>query len=860
MNYRNRAFALFTSAALLAQPIVAQQTIEEDPVQLEAFVVTELADFADQAIAGETPISFTALTKTQITEELGSRDIPLALNTAPSVYATTDSGGAGDARVNVRGFSQRNVSILINGVPTNDIENGWLYWSNWDGLGDVTSSIQLQRGLSNVTLPTPSIGGTMNIITDPSGSQLGGSFKFETGSDGFAKFTTVLNSGLINDKFAVTVGGVSKSGNGYANGLWTEGQGYYVGATWFVNDTNRLELYAIGSPQEHGQRTFASNIAAYDSNYARSLGYSDADLAGALSRGPVNSGLGFNPNWAPVNESYTGKQYYWGGTHVRQNRNFLNERQNYFHKPQVNLNWYSQISDQTKLTSVLYYSGGRGGGSGNLYSTEQVYGFNSSSRAFAYYDNSDANYGSAIFWDKVIAANSGTTTTRGDRSKTAGHSMGILRNSVNNQDQYGLISKLTHEVNDSLDFTVGLDWRTAEIEHYREVRDLLGGDYYMPRSSQASEFWAGGNQTRLVLGDKVDYNNTNTVDWMGLFAQAEYKEGPVTAFGVYGYSDIEYTYENHFRRASAGSNDTFKLAPDSLQGHQIKGGVNYDLTEGFSVYGNAGWVSKAPIFDGVIDDVTGRLIDPTNEKFTSFEAGMRWESTDRKFNIGANLYATQWKDRTVTRFSRDANDEDIIIYLRGVDSDYNGIEIESAYQPNDWVRFDAAASIGDWTYTNDVKAEALYVSDGSPASTADTLYLKDLRVGDAPQSQLAYAATFFPAKGLSIKLQGRWYDRYWADFTPESRTSSSDRGQAWQIPSYTVYDVHVNYYFPESFGKVDIQLFLHVFNVLDEVFVADATDNSPFEGVSGAPSHSAQRADAFLGAPLTFNTGITLRF
>lgn len=860
MNYRNRAFALFTSAALVAQPMVAQQTTDEDPVELEAFVVNELADFADQAIAGETPISFTALDKTKITEELGSRDIPLALNTAPSVYATTDSGGAGDARVNVRGFSQRNVSILINGVPTNDIENGWLYWSNWDGLGDVTSSIQLQRGLSNVTLPTPSIGGTMNIITDPSGSQRGGSFKYEAGSDGFSKFTTVLNTGLINDKFAVTVGGVSKSGNGYANGLWTEGQGYYVGATWFVNDTNRIELYAVGAPQEHGQRTFASNIAAYDADYARSLGYSEAEITEALGRGPVDAGLGFNPNFAPVSESYTGKQYYWGKTHVRQMRNFLNERQNYFHKPQINLNWYSQFSDETKLTSVLYYSGGRGGGSGNLYSTEQVYGFNSSSRAFAWYDNSDSDYGSALHWDKIIVANKGTTTIRGDRTKEAGHSMGILRNSVNNQDQYGLISKLTHEVNESLDVTLGLDWRTAEIEHYREIRDLLGGDYYMPRESQASEFWAGGNQTRLVLGDRVDYNNTNTVDWMGLFAQAEYKEGPVTAFGVYGYSNIEYTYEDLFRRASPGSNETFKLAPASLDGHQIKGGVNYELSENLSVYGNAGWVSKAPIFDGVIDDITGRLIDPTNEKFTSFEAGMRWDSSDRKFNISANLYATQWKDRTITEFARDVNQEDIIVYLRGVNSDYNGIEIESAYQPNDWIRFDGAASFGDWTYTNDVSADARYVSSGAPASANNTLYLKDIKVGDAPQSQLAYAVTFFPAEGLSIKLQGRWYDRYWADFAPDGRDDPTDRAQAWQIPSYSVYDVHVNYYIPESYDAVDIQLFLHVFNVFDEVFVADATDNSSFEAINSAPSHSAQRAEAFLGAPLTFNTGITFRF
>lgn len=85
---------------------------------------------------------------------LGSRDIPLVLNTTPSVYSTQQGGGAGDARINVRGFNQRNVAIMINGVPVNDMENGWVYWSNWDGVGDATASIQVQRGLSAVNLAT----------------------------------------------------------------------------------------------------------------------------------------------------------------------------------------------------------------------------------------------------------------------------------------------------------------------------------------------------------------------------------------------------------------------------------------------------------------------------------------------------------------------------------------------------------------------------------------------------------------------------------------------------------------------------------------------------------------------------------
>ena len=126
-------------------------------------------DFSDEFSdsAGEkTAVAYTDVTKEEIALRLGSQDIPLAMNLVPSVYATNQGGGAGDARINVRGFNQRNVAVMINGIPVNDMENGWVYWSNWDGVADVTSSIQMQKGLSAQNLATPSIGGSMNIVTD----------------------------------------------------------------------------------------------------------------------------------------------------------------------------------------------------------------------------------------------------------------------------------------------------------------------------------------------------------------------------------------------------------------------------------------------------------------------------------------------------------------------------------------------------------------------------------------------------------------------------------------------------------------------------------------------------------------------
>ena len=43
------------------------------------------------------------------------------------------------------------------------MENGKVYWSNWNGLGDVTSAMQVVRGLGASKLAIGSIGGTINV-------------------------------------------------------------------------------------------------------------------------------------------------------------------------------------------------------------------------------------------------------------------------------------------------------------------------------------------------------------------------------------------------------------------------------------------------------------------------------------------------------------------------------------------------------------------------------------------------------------------------------------------------------------------------------------------------------------------------
>jgi len=235
--------------------------------------------------AGEkTPVAHTTVSKEEIEFRLGSHDLPMALNLTPSVYATQQGGGAGDARINVRGFNQRNIAVMINGVPQNDMENGWVYWSNWDGVADASHSIQMQRGLSAVNLAAPSIGGTMNIITDPAAHSKGGKFKQESGAGGLLKTTLNYNSGIIGDKLALSGTIVRKTGDGVIDKTWTDAWAYYVGASYALNKDNRFELYAIGAPQRHGQNLYKQNIGAYDAEFAESVDGYDTDALGLKLR------------------------------------------------------------------------------------------------------------------------------------------------------------------------------------------------------------------------------------------------------------------------------------------------------------------------------------------------------------------------------------------------------------------------------------------------------------------------------------------------------------------------------------------------------------------------------------------------
>ena len=838
-------FLVFSYVGMATQEIAVKAGTVDVTMNPENAELVEIFVVADRAKERETPVAFSDVNKKDIEQQLGSRDLPLVMNMTPSVYSTAGGGGAGDARINVRGFNQRNVAIMINGVPVNDMENGWVYWSNWDGVADATSSIQMQRGLSAVNLATPSIGGTMNIITSPAEKKAGGSAKLEYGSGNFMKMTLSGNTGLINDKFALSASLVGKQGNGLIDGTWTKAYAYYLGTTYKVNKNHKLELFVVGAAQRHGQNLYKQNVAAYSHDYAKELGADDSTLleypeadASVLYPGysDAKAGRFYNENWSPITVDYSGNQFWNGKEHSRFSNNFINERENFYHKPLANLNWYATWSPKVKQYTTLYYSGGTGGGTGTYGSVRWNYNagiYDSPSRF--------------VSWDETY--NNNTT------SDTA---FGILRNSRNNQWTIGAISRAQILFSDHFKAQIGVDWRKAQIDHFREVRDLVGGKFFY---YAGNEFDSPSDYNK-VLGDKIAYHFTNTVDWIGYFAQAEYNTDKFTAYGTFGNSFIKYTYTNHFKKATDGTSELY-AETKYMPGYQLKGGLSYRPVGGFSVFGNYGYISKAPIFDNVIDDYSAALADnPKNEIFNAWEIGVNYETPKKDLSLKVNYYNTKWTDRAISRGVQTESGTDAIVFLTGMGESHKGFEFEGFYKPIDFLEIGAVASLGNWTYLNDVSG-TYREYDGSTYVTEEyNYYIKDLKVGDSPQTQFGGKLTILPISGLRLQFDARYYTNHYADFDPTTRTDETDVAPVWLTPAYFLADMHFSYQLPLK-GKFGVEVYAHVFNLLDAMYIQDAVDNSKYNGFYGYDnrfSHTVNSAEVYLGLPRTFNAGVVLTF
>jgi iron complex outermembrane receptor protein len=185
------------------------------------------------------------LTKLEIDRNYTAQDVPMLLAGEPGVYAYSDAGnGVGYSYLQVRGFDQRKVSVLVNGVPHNDPESHQVYWVDMPDLLESAADIQVQRGVGASLYGASAAGGVVSLEVDPFAGEPGLQFNSGFGSYGTRRWSLSGQSGLAGDRYAV-YGRYSRIvSDGYRDQSWVDMWGYFIGlARYDQNLVNRFHAY-----------------------------------------------------------------------------------------------------------------------------------------------------------------------------------------------------------------------------------------------------------------------------------------------------------------------------------------------------------------------------------------------------------------------------------------------------------------------------------------------------------------------------------------------------------------------------------------------------------------------------------------
>lgn len=835
----------------------ASKTVKANGGQLElnfsmaTVTLNEVKVVADMAIDRETPVAFSNIDPKKIKEELASQDIPMLLNSTPGVYATQQGGGAGDARVTIRGFSQRNISVQIDGVPMNDMENGQVYWSNWFGLDGVTQRIQVQRGLGASKLAIPAVGGSMNILTSSITSKQQTEVAVTVGNNNLIRTNVSYNSGRLKDGWGVTAAFAYDRQDGWVESTGANRFFYFIKLQKQIKN-HTLSLFGMGAPQKREQRSFKQPIFIYDRGYAEELG-ADLGHPSVTNELPGNYGRRYNQQWGYI-------------VRDRNNPNAQLEAQsvaeNFYHKPIFSLKHF-WAKDKWAVSNVLYGSFGRGGGTrlrGNTLFDQyghldmvQLYDENVTGTAFVPpYDTVFVNDTSQYKSKNFIQAN------------------------MNNHYWYGLISTINRKLNDAWEISVGVDFRSYWVERYSTPYDLLGGDYATIFITADDAY----NRNDVVKrpGDVAGYRANTTVYTGGVFGQVEYKKDKFS-----GFVSVSGGYNSYIRRDQYRKRDLF-LSDTTMRtvldindtityngqqytvnseeariassdwvhywGATAKAGVNYNINDHMNVFFNTGMFLRPPTISDVYFGNSFAIVQGVKSEL-SWGVELGYSVSYPRWAANLNLYNTVWENRTV-QTNIVLGGAPTTITLPNIGSEHRGIEVDGVYRTPWFFDIEGLVSFGDWRWKGSSKAYS-YQEDSDVPIDSVVVDVDGVRLGDAAQFQVAGSIKIKPYKDVYIKGQITYFDNHFAEFQPLDLEGENGGRQSWKMPAYYLFDVHAGWTI--KLKKMDVSLRASVLNVLDITYISDADNNA-----TSSQTFDATGAKVFFGQGRRWTATVGVKF
>ncbi len=744
-------------------------------------------------------------------DDSGFEDSPSILFDSNDPFTNIASFGFSNIRFKNRGYTNESQDVYLSGVRMNDAITGYSPYSLWSGLNEAMRSKETTIGNEVSDYGYGGYNGVTNIHAMPSSVRTGWRFSALTNSALYRlRLMATYASGELDNGWSYAFNVSARvGGNDWVKGVYYRNFAYYAGVEKKFGDMHRLSLVTFAAPGQRGAQN-ASTQEVYD-------------LTGDRM---------YNSNWG------------------YQNGKIRNARVRKTFEPVTILKYTATPSDNLEASATVLWRTGKNG-----YTAMDWYDAADPRPDYyrnlpSYYWMEDEDYDRMNFekyawakdawqndipeythlnWDRLYNVNWNNYDANDlRRSKYVIEERRVDQNDIN------LNASIKWMASKAFTLTGGINYKWNRTEYYKNLDDLLGGDYYLNIDQFAERdfasspamvqndldyYLAHGQAQTLHQGDKYGYDYYAQVRNANIWAN-----GALDLGGFKANLALEAGYAKFWREGLVrkglfagldengneyiidGKNLTSyemvdgvktpitskgKSAVSDFLTYSAKLGLQYHFEGGHRIYANAGYYNDAPTFaQSFISPRTRNSLVPNLETMKTTSADINYQYSNNGYNVRVTGYWTVIKDQTdMMSFYDDSQNSFTNFAMSGIDQRHMGIEL--GFKIPVFVQglsVEGALSWGEYIYTStprmtqtvDNSAEVIFDNGIVPYWAKSPVYKKSVMDG-----QVIYETD---PEGNPV-IEG-WQKHY----VPSTPQLAADLGLNYRTNSYWFFEVDAQYF------------------------------------------------------------------
>ena len=695
----------------------------------------------------------------------GNQNVASLLTAGRDPFFSAASFNFSAVRFRIRGYDNDHFSTFLNGVPMDNLDNGFTPFGLWGGLNDVMRNRDVSWGLRYNTFTFGDIGGNTQIDARASRQRAQTQISYAASNRNYNNRIMLSHSTGINKKgWAFSLSGSRRwADEGYVPGTYYDGWAFFSGIDKKIGQRHLLSLTMFDAPTVNGRQGAAvqemmdlAGTNYYNSNW----GYQNG------RKRNVSVGRTHQPVFI-INHDYR----------LRNNSSLITAVSYSFGDRSVTaFDWYNAPDPRPDYYRYLPSYTGTWAGTTDAAQAARL----------AELMRSDINL-RQINWQRLYEANrSGYTTINNvdgiSGNNVSGHrSRYIVEDRIINTQRLNFNSVLNTRVGEFLNVTAGVSYQSQRNRYYKKVDDLLGGDFYVnlnqfaerdfSSSSGANQFDIDRPNRILKVGDRFGYDYSLNIQRAAAWLQGVFQFAHWDFFVSGQASQTRFYREGHVRNGIFPNDSYGKGTINSFFNYAAKAGITYKLNGRNYFFVNGAYLTRAPYFENIYISPRTRNAQQDNlvsEEILSSEAAYVLNAPKLKVKLGG--YYTQFRHgMDVMIFYHDFYQNFVNYAINGINRLHFGGEVGVEAKLSSTWTLNAAASVGRYYFDSGQKA-VITVDNSASELGRDLIYAQNFRVPSTPMEAYSLGINYRSPKFWFVTLTGSYFDQSYLSMNPLRRT------------------------------------------------------------------------------------------